>query len=186
MSSIALSQLFLVSGLKPWRNGNEHDIATAPGEHELVIGFELVMLDTDHRSIVGHADQEVATFGVEERRNRLEHRMSHALVVLAIFLEAVTHAWLHAECWPAWHRAIFERYVGLMPTIFTISRRPISLASRSRRIVAPRITARPTRHRKYRISKETMTKVPLMPDQNYQWLSDKKWRAHNDAIFRGK
>jgi sporulation protein YlmC with PRC-barrel domain len=36
------------------------------------------------------------------------------------------------------------------------------------------------------ISKETMTKVPLMPDQDYKWLSDKKWRAHNDAIFRGK
>src|SRR3954468_14339985 len=33
------------------------------------------------------------------------------------------------------------------------------------------------------ISKETMTKVPLMPDQDYKWLSDKKWRAHNDAIF---
>ena len=36
------------------------------------------------------------------------------------------------------------------------------------------------------ITKETMTKVPLMPDQDYKWLSDKKWRAHNDAIFRGK
>jgi sporulation protein YlmC with PRC-barrel domain len=36
------------------------------------------------------------------------------------------------------------------------------------------------------ISKETMTKVPLMPDQDYKWLSDKKWRARNDAIFRGK
>jgi sporulation protein YlmC with PRC-barrel domain len=36
------------------------------------------------------------------------------------------------------------------------------------------------------ISKETMTKVPLMPDQDYKWLLDKKWRAHNDAIFRGK
>ena len=36
------------------------------------------------------------------------------------------------------------------------------------------------------ISKETMTKVPLMPDQDYNWLSDKKWRARNDAIFRGK
>jgi len=35
------------------------------------------------------------------------------------------------------------------------------------------------------ISKETMTKVPLMPDQDYKWLSDKKWRARNDAIFRG-
>jgi signal transduction histidine kinase len=27
---------------------------------------------------------------------------------------------------------------------------------------------------------------PLMPDQDYKWLSDKKWRVHNDAIFRGK
>src|SRR6187431_128366 len=27
------------------------------------------------------------------------------------------------------------------------------------------------------ITKETMTKVPLMPDQDYKWLSDKKWRA---------
>jgi hypothetical protein len=36
------------------------------------------------------------------------------------------------------------------------------------------------------ISKETMTRVPLMPDQDYKWLSDKKWRAQNDAIFRGK
>jgi hypothetical protein len=35
------------------------------------------------------------------------------------------------------------------------------------------------------ISKETMTKVPLMPDQDYKWLSDRKWRARNDAIFRG-
>jgi len=25
-----------------------------------------------------------------------------------------------------------------------------------------------------------------MPDQDYKWLSDKKWRARNDAIFRGK
>jgi hypothetical protein len=25
--------------------------------------------------------------------------------------------------------------------------------------------------------------VPLMPDQNYKWLSDEKWRARNDALF---
>ena len=31
-----------------------------------------------------------------------------------------------------------------------------------------------------------VTRVPLMPGQDYKWLSDKKWRAHNDAIFRGK
>ncbi len=26
--------------------------------------------------------------------------------------------------------------------------------------------------------------VPLMPDQDYLWLDDKKWRAKNDAIFQ--
>jgi hypothetical protein len=36
------------------------------------------------------------------------------------------------------------------------------------------------------ISKQAMTKVPLMPDQDYKWLSDQKWRTRNDALFRGK
>jgi PRC-barrel domain len=33
------------------------------------------------------------------------------------------------------------------------------------------------------ISKEAMKAVPLMPDQDYSWLSDQKWRTRNDAIF---
>jgi hypothetical protein len=33
------------------------------------------------------------------------------------------------------------------------------------------------------ISKEAMKTVPLMPDQDYKWLSDQKWRTRNDAIF---
>ena len=33
------------------------------------------------------------------------------------------------------------------------------------------------------ISKEAMKDVPLMPDQDYEWLSDQKWRTRNDAIF---
>jgi hypothetical protein len=28
--------------------------------------------------------------------------------------------------------------------------------------------------------------VPLMPDQDYTWLSDQKWRTRNDALFRGR
>jgi hypothetical protein len=28
-----------------------------------------------------------------------------------------------------------------------------------------------------------MRAVPLMPDQDYSWLSDQKWRTRNDAIF---
>src|SRR3954467_33183 len=34
------------------------------------------------------------------------------------------------------------------------------------------------------ISKEIMKTVPLMPDQDYAWLSDQKWRTHNDALFQ--
>lgn len=33
------------------------------------------------------------------------------------------------------------------------------------------------------ISKDAMRAVPLMPDQDYRWLSDRKWRARNDAYF---
>lgn len=33
------------------------------------------------------------------------------------------------------------------------------------------------------IAKEVMTTVPVMPDQDYKWLSDQAWRAHNDALF---
>jgi len=33
------------------------------------------------------------------------------------------------------------------------------------------------------VTKETMKHVPLMPDQNYSWLSNPKWRARNDAMF---
>lgn len=36
------------------------------------------------------------------------------------------------------------------------------------------------------ISKAIMKTVPLMPDQDYQWLSDQKWRAHNDGLFQGR
>jgi sporulation protein YlmC with PRC-barrel domain len=36
------------------------------------------------------------------------------------------------------------------------------------------------------ISKEIMKTVPLMPDQDYKWLSDQKWRTHNDALFQGR
>jgi PRC-barrel domain len=33
------------------------------------------------------------------------------------------------------------------------------------------------------ISKEAVGGVPAMPDQNYKWLSDQKWRSRNDMIF---
>jgi sporulation protein YlmC with PRC-barrel domain len=36
------------------------------------------------------------------------------------------------------------------------------------------------------ISKEVTETVPLMPDQDYLWLSDQKWRTHNDALFLGR
>jgi hypothetical protein len=33
------------------------------------------------------------------------------------------------------------------------------------------------------LSKEAMKDVPLMPDQEYEWLSDQAWRTRNDAMF---
>jgi sporulation protein YlmC with PRC-barrel domain len=33
------------------------------------------------------------------------------------------------------------------------------------------------------IGKEVMKTVPVMPDQDYNWLSDQAWRVHNDAFF---
>jgi hypothetical protein len=33
------------------------------------------------------------------------------------------------------------------------------------------------------ITKQAMKTIPLMPDQEYTWLSDKKWRSLNDAHF---
>ena len=33
------------------------------------------------------------------------------------------------------------------------------------------------------LSKDAVKAVPLMPDQDYRWLSDQNWRARNDAIF---
>jgi hypothetical protein len=35
-----------------------------------------------------------------------------------------------------------------------------------------------------RISSADVKAVPLMPDQDYLWLSDEEWRATNDAIFQ--
>src|SRR5205807_8588326 len=46
--------------------------------HELVVALKLVAFDADDRAVVCHADQEVATFGVQERRDRLQHGVSHA------------------------------------------------------------------------------------------------------------
>jgi sporulation protein YlmC with PRC-barrel domain len=34
------------------------------------------------------------------------------------------------------------------------------------------------------ITKEATNAVPVMPDQEYNWLSDQKWRTRNDALFQ--
>lgn len=35
-----------------------------------------------------------------------------------------------------------------------------------------------------RIAESEVRKVPLMPDQDYLWLTDEAWRSNNDAIFQ--
>lgn len=36
-----------------------------------------------------------------------------------------------------------------------------------------------------RITESEMRNVPLMPDQDYTWLSDDAWRKQNDPLFKG-
>jgi sporulation protein YlmC with PRC-barrel domain len=33
------------------------------------------------------------------------------------------------------------------------------------------------------MSSEVVKSIPLMPDQDYKWLSDEAWRKRNDALF---
>src|SRR3954452_1313276 len=34
------------------------------------------------------------------------------------------------------------------------------------------------------VTKEAVKAIPVMPDQDYSWLKDEKWRAHNDQLFK--
>lgn len=34
------------------------------------------------------------------------------------------------------------------------------------------------------VSKEAVRAIPVMPDQDYSWLKDEKWRTHNDQLFK--
>ena len=34
------------------------------------------------------------------------------------------------------------------------------------------------------VTKEAVKAIPVMPDQDYSWLTDEKWRAHNDQLFK--
>src|SRR6476659_5816785 len=34
------------------------------------------------------------------------------------------------------------------------------------------------------VTKEALKAVPVMPDQDYNWLKDEKWRADNDQLFK--
>jgi len=33
------------------------------------------------------------------------------------------------------------------------------------------------------MSSALVKSIPLMPDQEYKWLSDEAWRKRNDALF---
>ena len=34
------------------------------------------------------------------------------------------------------------------------------------------------------ITREAVKTIPLMPDQDYKWLADEKWRVRNDEFFK--
>src|SRR5437867_3900814 len=65
--------------------------------HELVIVLKTVVLDPQDGPVVGHADEQVATLGVEEGGDRLEHGVGDVLVVLAVFLQVPAQAGLELE-----------------------------------------------------------------------------------------
>ena len=52
--------------------------------HELVVVFEPVAFDPDDGPVVGHAEQEIPTLGIEECGDGLERGVGHPLVVLAV------------------------------------------------------------------------------------------------------
>lgn len=36
------------------------------------------------------------------------------------------------------------------------------------------------------VTKQAMEAIPVMPDQEYAWLNDEKWRTRNDQLFKQK
>ena len=54
-------------------------------------------ISIDYRSVIGHADQQVAALGIEKRRDRLQDGVSDALIVLACFLQAPTQRGLELQ-----------------------------------------------------------------------------------------
>ena len=55
-------------------NAIPHDLCDM--QHRLVFGPEAALFDAEHSTIVNHADQKVATLGVEERVDGLDACMS--------------------------------------------------------------------------------------------------------------
>ncbi len=65
--------------------------------HELVVVIQLVRLDPHDAAIIANSDQEIATFGVQERRDGLEHRVRHLSVVLPVLPEVPAQGGLELQ-----------------------------------------------------------------------------------------
>ena len=74
------------AGTGPIAETVSDDLGEMP--HERVVIVELVVLDADDRPIARSTDQEIATLGVQERRDSLEHCVRDDLLVLATFPDA--------------------------------------------------------------------------------------------------
>jgi hypothetical protein len=79
-------------------------------KHELVVSFELILFDPNDGAVISNADQKIATLGVEERGNGPQHRMGHAFVVLAIFLEAPSQRGFEFE---SFRLTAFDQFGGV-------------------------------------------------------------------------
>jgi hypothetical protein len=69
-------------------------------------------------SIVDWLDQHPAP-SLPGRCARCSRPESHRAVVLPFGTEPGTHTWLHAECWPAWHRARRVEAIAALRAIST-------------------------------------------------------------------
>jgi len=65
--------------------------------HEFIVVLQAVILDPEDCPIIGHADEQVATLGIEKGGDRLEHGVGDALVVLMVFLQVPAQARLELE-----------------------------------------------------------------------------------------
>ena len=83
---------FAINNLRSWIDAGAGTIAKADPHHlgkvvhELVVVFELVLVDTEHAAIVGYADQQIAALSVQECGDRFQNGVGDS-TIFAVLLQ---------------------------------------------------------------------------------------------------